>query len=272
MKNLMGSFRRGKAGVCLVLAVCVLVFAAPPRAVAATGPTYSWATGSFFSTNVTAGYFAIDGASLYVTNALWVTNCSTNLLATSIVSNLTAGAGGMGLMVDAIGDRAPGATNNGFIRLVFARSLSLGAGPWTTGSNALVVDFPVLGNTRNIWSTNIPTAWLDGFGEGHDHLLVSGLVGLDFFGSRDRAHIQVHGIELEFLERCDHRFKPERGSGRDRALFEVGRDVQCKVHHLDRAVRRIFAVVRRINRRQEAGGFHASDGGGFSFSTCGGEQ
>ena len=164
MKNLMGSFRRGKAGVCLVLAVCVLVFAAPPRALAATGPTYSWATGSFFSTNVTAGYFAIDGASLYVTNALWVTNCSTNLLATSIVSNLTAGAGGMGLMVDAIGDRAPGATNNGFIRLVFARSLSLGAGPWTTGSNALVVDFPVLGNTRNIWSTNIPTAWLDGFG------------------------------------------------------------------------------------------------------------
>ena len=47
---------------------------------------------------------------------------------------------------------------------MFARSLSLGAGPWTTGSNGLVVDFPVIGNARQIWSTNIPTAWLDGFG------------------------------------------------------------------------------------------------------------
>ena len=164
MKNLFGSFRRGKAGLCLVLAVLGVVFATPPVAVAATGPTYSWATGSFFSTNVTAGYLAIDGASLYVTNTLWVTNCSTNLVASSIVTNLTAGAGGMGLLVDTIGDRAPGATNNGFIRLVFARSLSLGAGPWTTGSNGLVVDFPVIGNARQIWSTNIPTAWLDGFG------------------------------------------------------------------------------------------------------------
>ena len=164
MKQLFGSFGRGKASVCLVLAVCALVFAAPPRAAGAAAPTYTWATGTFFSTNVTAGYLAIDGASLYVTNALWVTNGSTNLVASCIVTNLTAGAGGMGLMVDAIGDRAPGATNNGFIRLVFARSLSLGAGPWTTGSNGLVVDFPVLGNTRNIWSTNISTAWLDGFG------------------------------------------------------------------------------------------------------------
>ena len=126
-------------------------------------PSYAWVSGTFFGTNVTAGSNLIGGSD-YVVNALWVTNGATNLPGACVVTNTVAGATSMGLLVEIVGDRAPGTTNNGIVRLNFARSFAGGAGPWTTGSNGLSVDVPVIGNTRVVWSTNVPPAFIDGFG------------------------------------------------------------------------------------------------------------
>ena len=100
-------------------------------------------------------------------------------------------------------------------------------------------------------------------GKSDDYLFRGHLPGLDFFRGGDRMNRQVHGVQLQLLDRFGDGLESDGRPAFDRALLEVRRHVERQMQHVHLAVRRVLAVLGRLERRQEPAGFEAFDGARF---------
>jgi hypothetical protein len=112
----------------------------------------------------------VNQGSVINTAIMGGTNCytfnpgtgTTNVAGTNgPIISVSGAAGPLAISYDIVADNAPGNTNNGIIRLVFAASLDEAL--FTTGTNAFSVDIVHTGTTRLIGTTNIAASILGGW-------------------------------------------------------------------------------------------------------------